>query len=61
MISFRQKVKKSVKAKDCYGPVLERVKDNSIVKTQNENENADPPPPGGIFLYFIYPKIIREK
>ncbi|XP_076165718.1 transport and golgi organization 4 [Ptiloglossa arizonensis] len=41
-----QKVKKSVKAKDCYGPVLERVKDNSIVKTQNENENADPPPPG---------------
>ncbi|XP_076635946.1 transport and golgi organization 4 [Colletes latitarsis] len=41
-----QRVKKSVKAKDCYGPVLERVKDNNIMKTQNENENVDPPPPG---------------
>ncbi|OAD58867.1 Pleiotropic regulator 1, partial [Eufriesea mexicana] len=41
-----QKMKKSVKAKDSYGPVLERVKNNNIIKTQNENENMDPPPPG---------------
>lgn len=41
-----QKIKKSVKAKDSYGPVLERVKNNNIIKVQNENENIDPPPPG---------------
>lgn len=41
-----QKIKKSVKAKDSYGPVLARVKTNNIMKIQNENENTDPPPPG---------------
>lgn len=41
-----QKMKKSVKAKDSYGPVLARVKTNNIMKIQNENENTDPPPPG---------------
>ncbi|KOC66709.1 Pleiotropic regulator 1, partial [Habropoda laboriosa] len=39
-----QKMKKSVKGKDSYGPVLERVKNNNIIKAQNEN--SDPPPPG---------------
>ncbi|CAK9807455.1 Pleiotropic regulator 1 [Anthophora plagiata] len=39
-----QKMKKSVKGKDSYGPVLERVKNNNIMKAQNEN--SDPPPPG---------------
>ncbi|XP_048265478.1 pleiotropic regulator 1 isoform X1 [Bombus affinis] len=46
-----QKMKKSVKAKDSYGPVLARVKTNNIMKIQNENENTDPPPPGGIYKY----------
>lgn len=50
----RQKIKKSVKAKDSYGPVLERVKNNNIIKVQNENENTDPPPPGGNYIYHIY-------
>lgn len=40
-------MKKVVKAKDCYGPVLERVKQNNIAKVQQENDTADPPPPGG--------------
>lgn len=44
-------MKKFVKAKDSYGPVLERVKTNNIMKAQNDNENADPPPPGGIYIY----------
>lgn len=38
-------MKKAIKAKDCYGPVLDRVKHN-IVKIQ-ENDSVDPPPPGG--------------
>ncbi|XP_047349661.1 pleiotropic regulator 1 isoform X1 [Vespa velutina] len=41
-----QNMKKSVKAKDCYGPVMERVKHNMTTKVQNENDNPDPPPPG---------------
>ncbi|XP_015190933.1 PREDICTED: pleiotropic regulator 1 isoform X1 [Polistes dominula] len=41
-----QSMKKSVKAKDCYGPVMERVKHNMMTKVQNENDNPDPPPPG---------------
>lgn len=41
-----QNMKKSVKAKDCYGPVMERVKMNMMAKVQNENDNPDPPPPG---------------
>ncbi|KAL2712418.1 pleiotropic regulator 1 isoform X1 [Vespula squamosa] len=41
-----QNMKKSVKAKDCYGPVMERVKHNMMTKVQNENDNPDPPPPG---------------
>jgi len=40
-------MKKVIKAKDCYGPVLERVKQNNIAKVQQENDIADPPPPGG--------------
>ncbi|KZC05880.1 Pleiotropic regulator 1 [Dufourea novaeangliae] len=40
------KMKKAVKANDCYGPVLERVKTSNLAKTQNEPDNADPPPPG---------------
>jgi len=44
---FRQQMKKTIKAKDCYGPVLERVKQNNIAKVQQENDTADPPPPGG--------------
>lgn len=53
-------MKKSVKAKDSYGPVLERVKNNNIMKAQNENENGDPPPPGGIYnyLHFLFYSII---
>lgn len=43
-----------MKAKDSYGPVLERVKNNNIIKVQNENENTDPPPPGGNYIYHIY-------
>lgn len=43
-------MKKAVKAKDCYGPVLERVKQNNMVKVQQENDTADPPPPGGNVL-----------
>ncbi|EZA61460.1 pleiotropic regulator 1 isoform X2 [Ooceraea biroi] len=39
-------MKKAIKAKDCYGPVLERVKQNNIAKMQQENDIADPPPPG---------------
>lgn len=41
-----QNIKKSVKAKDCYGPVMERVKNNMMTKVHNENDNPDPPPPG---------------
>ncbi|XP_017885663.1 pleiotropic regulator 1 [Ceratina calcarata] len=40
-----QKMKKSVKAKDSYGPVLERVK-SSLQKPGSENENNNPPLPG---------------
>lgn len=55
---YRQKIKKSVKAKDSYGPVLARVKTNNIMKIQNENENTDPPPPGGIYKYICISYII---
>lgn len=55
---YRQKMKKSVKAKDSYGPVLARVKTNNIMKIQNENENTDPPPPGGIYKYTCISYII---
>ncbi|KMQ94286.1 pleiotropic regulator 1-like protein [Lasius niger] len=41
-----QQIKKAIKAKDCYGPVLERVKQSNIAKMQQENDIADPPPPG---------------
>lgn len=41
-----QQIKKGIKAKDSYGPVLERVKQNNIAKAQHENNTADPPPPG---------------
>lgn len=51
LTSYRQKMKRFVKAKDCYGPVLERVRNNNAIKAQHENENADPPPPGGTHLY----------
>jgi hypothetical protein len=44
-------MKKIVKAKDCYGPVLDRVKQNNIAKVQEENDTADPPPPGGNILH----------
>ncbi|KAM0729366.1 Pleiotropic regulator 1 [Formica fusca] len=40
-----QQIKKAIKAKDSYGPVLERVKQNNITKAQQDNI-ADPPPPG---------------
>lgn len=40
------RMKKSLKAKDCYGPILERVKTSNLSKMENEHENADPPPPG---------------
>ncbi|XP_078036550.1 transport and golgi organization 4 isoform X1 [Augochlora pura] len=40
------RMKKSLKAKDCYGPILERVKINNLSKMQSEHENSDPPPPG---------------
>jgi len=46
-------MKKIIKAKDCYGPVLERVKQNNIAKVQQENDIADPPPPGGNILRHI--------
>lgn len=48
---FRQQMKKVIKAKDCYGPVLERVKQNNIAKVQQENDIADPPPPGGNIMH----------
>lgn len=44
-------MKKSIKAKDSYGPVLERVRNNNMMKPQKENENVDPPPPGGMYTY----------
>lgn len=44
-------MKKVIKAKDCYGPVLERVKQNNIAKVQQENDIADPPPPGGNIMH----------
>lgn len=40
-------MKKVIKAKDFYGPVLERVKQSNMAKVQQENDTADPPPPGG--------------
>lgn len=43
-------MKKCIKAKDSYGPILERVKQNNIAKMQQENDNVDPPPPGGNVL-----------
>jgi len=46
----RQQKKKAIKAKDCYSPVLERVKQNNIAKMQQENDTTDPPPPGGKIL-----------
>lgn len=43
----RQQIKKSIKAKDCYGPVLEQVKQHNALMAKNHQENkADPPPPG---------------
>lgn len=47
-------MKKIIKAKDCYGPVLDRVKQNNIAKVQEENDTADPPPPGGNILQCTY-------
>lgn len=47
-------MKKSVKAKDCYGPVMERVKHNMMTKVQNENDNPDPPPPGGMKFLLLF-------
>ncbi|XP_011689538.1 PREDICTED: pleiotropic regulator 1-like [Wasmannia auropunctata] len=41
-----QQMKKVVKAKDCYSPIMERVKQNNMAKVQQENDIADPPPPG---------------
>lgn len=41
-----EKVKKSVKAKDFYGPVVDLVKRSNNVRISNDNENNDPPPPG---------------
>lgn len=43
-------MKKAVKAKDCYSPVLERVRQINLAKVQQENDSADPPPPGGNIL-----------
>lgn len=40
-------MKKVIKAKDCYGSVLECVKESSTAKMQQETDIADPPPPGG--------------
>lgn len=40
-----QKLKKSLKAKDSYGPVLERVKSN-LQKPGGDSESSNPPPPG---------------
>ena len=37
---------KKIKARDTYGPILDRVK--CIVKAR-ETENPNPPPPGGEF------------
>ncbi|KAK0165976.1 hypothetical protein PV328_004442 [Microctonus aethiopoides] len=36
---------KAIKARDSYGPILERVKNNAALKARND-DNADPPPPG---------------
>lgn len=47
-------MKKAIKAKDAYGPVLERVKNNNILKVQHQNDNVDPPPPGGITIYSFF-------
>lgn len=55
IISFRQNKIKSIKARDSYGPILERVKNNAALKARND-DNADPPPPGGknqTILFFI--------
>lgn len=41
-----EKMKKGIKARDCYGPVLERVKSNRNKGVENDNDAADPPPPG---------------
>ncbi|XP_034951083.1 pleiotropic regulator 1 [Chelonus insularis] len=41
-----EKLKKNIKAKDSYGPIIERVKTNEREKVKNHNENTDPPPPG---------------
>ncbi|XP_015108596.1 pleiotropic regulator 1 [Diachasma alloeum] len=39
--------KKTIKARDSYGPIMERVKQNVQTKPRpSENDPADPPPPG---------------
>ncbi|XP_066594680.1 uncharacterized protein [Prorops nasuta] len=40
------KMRNAIKAKDGYGPIIDRVKPNNTVKHHNERDNADPPPPG---------------
>ncbi|KAG8042540.1 hypothetical protein G9C98_005174 [Cotesia typhae] len=40
-----ERKKKSIKARDTYGDIVNKVK-NQPVKAKNPNENLDPPPPG---------------
>lgn len=60
MILCRLQTKKAVKAKDSYSPVLERVKQNNMVKMQQENDTADPPPPGGKVLQMMNMTRVRN-
>ncbi|XP_012277006.1 pleiotropic regulator 1 [Orussus abietinus] len=41
-----ERIKKGIKAKDSYGPIMERVKHNNNFQAQNDSEHKDPPPPG---------------
>lgn len=40
-------MRKSIKASDCYGTVLETVKQNKLSKAKRDSEHRDDPTPGG--------------
>lgn len=41
---------KSIKARDTYGHIVDKVKSQPIAQPVPSNNNAEPPPPGGKYL-----------
>ncbi|XP_051167277.1 pleiotropic regulator 1 [Leptopilina boulardi] len=47
---------KNIKARDTYGPIVDRVKNMKMMKAQSENDNPDPPPPGDESFNAVVPQ-----